>query len=301
MRLMNHVELAVRRALRNMVDFAFLNLVSVGVVASCFLLLGMFVLILANLSSVMDRWGRDVQVHAYFADGVSEDTCFRIKEEIEARADVTRVHYVSRDEALETFHRIVPDADRLLADLEGNPLPASLEIRLRPDVRDPDTVAAFATSIDRPEFLELDYAGEWVSRFYTFINLLKLSAVVMGALLAFACVVIVGNTIQLTTWARRSEIDILRLVGGTDRFIAAPFLLEGMAQGTVGALASLGLLWTAWRLLFVRMGEILGIDGGAGLLSFLPLAHQVLFVAAGLGLGLVGAWYSVRRQLDRPV
>ena len=297
---MNYLELATRRTARNLVDFAFVNVVCVGAVATSFLLVGVFLLILVNLSSVMDRWGRDVQVYAYFADGVSDETCFRTKEEIEALGEVVRVRFVSREEALEIFRQLLPDADSLLADLQENPLPASLEIRLRADIRSPDDVAAFATRIDRPEFIELDYAGEWVSRFYTFLNLLKLSAVVMGTLLAFACVVIVGNTIQLTVWARREEIAILRLVGATDRFVAAPFLLEGALQGLVGSVASVATLWVAWRVLFIGLRDTLGLTAGDRILSFFSAPELAVFVAAGLSMGLLGSWFSLRRVLDRP-
>ena len=296
----HHVEIAVRRSLRNLVDFAFLNGVSIGVVATSILLLGMFVLILVNLSGVMERWGRDVQVYTYFADGVSEERRFEIKEEIEARGEVRHVCYISKEEALETFRRLIPDADELLSDLQTNPLPPSLEIQLTSELRDPEQVAAFAREIDRPAIAELDYAAEWVGQFYTFLNLLKLSAVVMGTLLGLACLVIVSTTIQLTVWARRDEIEIFRLVGATDRFVQAPFLIEGAIQGSVGALLSVGLLWVAYRLVFVALQDVLGLSGGARVLSFLPVPYLVLIVVGGLVLGLVGSWLSLRRLLDQP-
>ncbi len=298
MNALHHLEIAVRRSLRNVVDFAFLNTVAVGVVATSILLLGMFVLILLNLSGVMERWGRDVQVYAYFAEGVGEERCFEIKEEIEALPEVRKVRYISKEEALETFRRLIPDADELLSDLENNPLPPSLEIQLTSELRDPDKVAAFAREIDRPSFAELDYAAEWVGQFYTFLNLLKLSAVVMGTLLALACLVIVSTTIQLTIWARRDEIEIFRLVGATDRFIQAPFLIEGALQGALGASVSVGLLWVAYRLVFVALQDVLGITGGARVLSFLPLPYLLGFVLGGLLLGLLGSWLSLRRLLD---
>ena len=297
---LHHAELSVRRAGRTVVDFAFLHVLCIGVVATSFLLLGVFVLIAVNLSSVMEKWGQDVQVYAYFDVGVGDETCFAAMEEIGARPEVATVRYVSRDEALETFHRLIPDADALLADLEENPLPASLEIRLHSSIRDPAQVAAFANEIDRPEFVELDYAGEWVSRFYTFLGLLKLSAVVMGTLLTIACIVIVGNTIQLIVWARRDEIAILRLVGATDRFIEVPFLLEGAIQGLAGSTLAAGLLWLAWRLLFVSLGDTLGLTAGSRLMTFLSPAEIGAYVSAGLLLGLLGSWFSLRRQLDRP-
>ncbi len=291
--------LALRRSLRNQVEFAFPSLVSTAVVAISILLVGAFLLILINLSGVMDRWGRDVQVYAYFADGVGEESRFRIKEEIEARPEVAHVHHVGPEEALETFRRLFEGADELLAELDEDPLPPSLEIRLQSSLRDPDSVAAFATSIERPEFLEVDYAGEWVARFYTFLNLLKLSAVVLGALLAFSCVVIVANTIQLTIWARRDEIEILRLVGATERFVEAPFLLEGALQGLVGSAIGVGLLAVLYEVLFVQLRESLGLALGARVLGFLPAPAWAAFLAAGLLLGLVGSWLGVRRMLER--
>ncbi len=296
---LHHAEHAVRRCLRNQVEFAFPSLISTGVVLASFLLVGVFGLILLNLSSVMDRWGRDVQVYAYFADGVGEESCFRVKEEIEIHEEVAHIHYVSPEEALETFRRLIPEADVLLADLDRNPLPASLEIRLQSDIREPAQVAAFASRIDRPEFLEIDYAGEWVSRFYTFLNLLKLSAVAMGTLLGLACIVIVANTIQLTIWARREEIEVLRLVGASNRFIEAPFLLEGVMQGLLGSALSLGLLWALYHFVFVGMQESLGLIAGTRMLSFLPPPVVALFLLAGICLGLLGSWLSVTRILDR--
>lgn len=291
--------LALRRSLRNLVEFSFPSLVSTAVVSISMLLVGTFLLILINLSSVMDRWGRDVQVYAYFADGVGEESRFRIKEEIEGRPEVAHVHYVSPEEALETFRRLFEGADELLADLETNPLPPSLEIRLKSSLRDPGGVSGFAASIQRPELLEVDYAGEWVARFYTFLNLLKLSAVVLGALLAFSCVVIVANTIQLTIWARRDEIEILRLVGATEHFVEAPFLIEGAIQGLVGSAIGVGLLVVLYEVLFVQLRETMGLALGERVLSFLPLSHCGAFLLSGLLLGLIGSWLGVRRMLER--
>jgi len=131
------------------------------------------------------------------------------------------------------------------------------------------------------------------------LNLLKLSAVAMGSLLGLACIVIVANTIQLTIWARREEIEVLRLVGASNRFIEAPFIIEGVMQGVLGSALSLGFLWIIYRFLFSGMHETLGLIAGTRMLSFLPPAVLLLFVLAGAGLGLLGSWLSVTRILDR--
>jgi cell division transport system permease protein len=118
-------------------------------------------------------------------------------------------------------------------------------------------------------------------------------------LLAFSCVVIVANTIQLTIWARRDEIEILRLVGATERFVEAPFLIEGVLQGIVGSAIGVALLGVLYQVLFVQLRETMGLALGARVLTFLPPAVWLTFLAAGLLLGLVGSWLGVRRMLDR--
>ncbi|MCK6529947.1 permease-like cell division protein FtsX [Myxococcota bacterium] len=295
--MLRHLGSAARRSLRNLAEFRFLNAVTVSVVAISLLLASTFALVLWNLTNVLDRWGKDVQITAYLAPGIDEVSTFRVKGELEALPEVEEVVYVDQRQAAEDFIRFLPEAADLLADLPQNPLPASLEVRLRPDLQDPSRIAAIAEGIRRSEFTEVDYSQEWVERLYTFLNLLKLSAVALGTLLAAASVFVIHNTIKLTVYARRQEIRVMRLVGATDGFIRAPFLLEGMVQGALGAGLALGLLYALHHGVFAYFQRHLGLAISPRIVLFLPGAWLAGFLAAGLLLGLAGSYLSLRRFL----
>ncbi len=267
---------ALRRALQGMSEHRLLALATISTVATVLLLAGSFALVLTNLSGVLDRWGKDVQVSCYLDDGVPDERVFALKAELQARPEVVAVRYVSKDEALEGM-------DRLLADLDENPLPASLEVRLAPTFQDPDAVATIAEGLRRPEFVDIDYSQEWVERFHSFLALLRLSSLVLGTLLLVAAMFLVSNTIRLAIYARRDELAIVSLVGGTRSFARLPFLIEG------------SLLALLYRFAFVELQDLLGLLLGQGVLRFLSPAGLGLILAAGIGVGLLGAWTSVVR------
>lgn len=292
---MNLFAYALRRAFKGMGEHPFLAAATISTIATVLLLLGTFGLVISNLSGVMDRWGKDVQISCYLRDDVDDETVFRIRAELSERPEVTSVRYVSRDEALERFADSIDGLDRLLADLDDNPLPASLEIRLDGAFQNPGEVRRIAEQLRRPEFEDLDWSREWVERFHAFLGLLRLSALILGTLLLCAAVILVSTTIRLAIYARRDELEIVGLVGGTRLFVRLPFLLEGALQGLAGALLALGLLVALFRLAFVELQDVLGLLLGKGVLTFLPPSSLGLLVAAGLAVGLVGAWSSLIR------
>lgn len=286
---------AFRRAFKGMREYRLLAVATVATVATVLLLTGTFVLILTSLSGLLDRWGKDVQVSCYLRDDVADVRVFELKAELEARPDVASVVYVSKDEALERFADAVDGLDRILADLDENPLPASLEIRLQAGFQEPAQVAAVAEQLRRPEFEDLDYSREWVERYHTFLGMLRLSSVILGLLLLAAGVFLVSNTIRIAIYTRREELELVALVGGTRWFARLPLLVEGALQGTLGGLVALALLAGLHRYAFVQLQASLGMLLPADALAFLPPGHSLLLIAAGAGVGLLGAWTSALR------
>lgn len=288
----------VRRALKGIGEHRFLAMATVGTVATVLVLMGAFLLVTTNLSGVLDRWGQDVQISCYLRDDLSDDALFALKGELEQMPEVQTVLYVSKAEALERFGESVDGMDRILADLDSNPLPASLEVRLRPEFQEPARVAEVASRLSRPEFEDMDYSQEWVERFHTFLALLRLSALVLGTLLLASAVFLVGNTIRLSIYARREELAIIQLVGGTRWFARMPFLLEGALLGATGAAVALALLPLLYRYAFLQLQASLGLLLTGDVIRFLPGWTLVGLFAAGLGVGLAGAWASVVRSGD---
>ncbi len=286
---------AFRRAFKGMREYRLLAGATVATVATVLLLAGTFVLLLNSLSGLLDRWGKDVQVSCYLRDDVSDDRLFELKAELEALPEVATVVYVSKDDALERFADAVEGLDRILADLDENPLPASLEIRLDAGFQEPAQVATVAERLRRPEFEDLDYSREWVERYYTFLGMLRLSSVVLGALLLAAGVFLVSNTIRIAIYARREELALVALVGGTRWFARLPLLVEGGLQGTAGGLLALLLLAGLHRYAFVQLQASLGMLLPADALGFLSPAASLALVLAGSAVGLLGAWTSALR------
>ncbi len=286
----------LRRALKGIGEHRLLAAATVGTVATVLVLTGAFLLVTTNLSGVLDRWGQDVQISCYLRDDLPDEALFALKAELERMPEVQTVLYVSQAEALERFAESVDGMDRILADLDSNPLPASLEVRLRPEFQEPARVAEVASRLSRPEFEDMDYSQEWVERFHTFLALLRLSALVLGTLLLASAVFLVGNTIRLSIYARREELAIIQLVGGTRWFARFPFLLEGALLGSAGALVALALLPLLYRYAFVQLQASLGLLLTGDVIRFLPGWTLVGLFAAGLGVGLVGAWASVVRS-----
>jgi len=289
---------ALRRALKGMSEYQFLAIATISVVATVLLLLGAFAIVLTNLSGVLDRWGKDVQISCYLQEDINDSGIFRLKAELETMSEVAAVTYVSKDEALQQFGNSIDGLDRILADLDTNPLPASLEVRLLPAFQRPEQVAMVAASLERPEFQALDYSHEWVERYHSFLSLLRLSAFVLGTLLLAAAIFLVGNTIRLAIYARRDELAIVALVGGTRWFARLPFLVEGALQGLLGGLVALLLLRLLHQYAFLEVQDSLGMALGPELMVFLPTSALLGLLVAGLGVGLLGAWTSVARSTE---
>ncbi len=286
---------ALRRALAGLREQPLLAMATSSAVAVVLTLTGTFVLVVSNLSGVLDQWGKDVQISCYLQPDVDDERLFALKAELEAMPEVVGVQYVSSDEALELFADAIEGMDRLLADLDDNPLPASLEVRLDSAHQRPEQVEDIARRLRRPEFADLDWSREWVERFHTFVALLRLSSLVLGTLLVAAGVFIVNNTVRLAVHARREELSIIALIGGTRWFAWAPFLIEGTILGCAGSAIALALLWLLHRWAFLELQASLGLLLGPELLAFLPLPSVAALALAGGAMGLLGAAASVLR------
>jgi len=283
------------RAAQNIRENRFLTLITVAVITVSMLLFSCFLLMFHNIQAALESWGHDVQVSAYLRDSISEKQAREIMATLEQRPEVAAISYVSKAEAMESFARSLEGVSGILEDLGSNPLPASLEFRLRDDLKGTDAIERFVLAIDRPEFEDIDWSQEWVEKFYSFLNLMRWSGMVLGGLLAAASIFIISQTIRLGFFARRDEFEILELVGATPFFIRVPFVLEGFVQGLTGALAAEGLLYLGFQLLVSRIDASLQSSLGARSLRFLPSDDLILIVVGGMVLGLVGSLVSVRK------
>jgi len=285
-----------RRVGRNLRQTPVLCSAAIGTVAVALMIIGFFAIVVINVQQVAQQWSREIQVVAYFDTVPDADKVQQWKTKLEAMAEIERVQFVSRDQAFKRFKaRLGDDAD-LLDGVGTDFLPASLEIVLFEDHRNKIGVESVVRQLKQiPELADVSYEPEWLERFDAFVGLLKVAGIVFGGFLLFAALFIVSNTIKLTLYARREEIEIMTLVGGTPLFIKMPFLIEGALQGVVGGVLALAGVWMIFTLVLQEgLYGILMVTGTDGIL-FLSPPQQWAMLSCGLILGLIGSVLSLRK------
>lgn len=287
----------LRRALRSLWENLYLNLMASLVIAASLLLIGVYLTVQYNLNAIVDSWDRDVHISAYFRPEVSVERRLALREELQSRREVSQVQYISEAEAQAWLKERVPDIGPVLQELGETALPASLELTLVGAEANPESIRRFAEELPSTDFEAIDHGQEWVERFNAFLSLLKLLGAVLGALIGVAALFLVANTVHLIVYNRRLELEVQKLVGATNGFIMAPFLIEGLFHGLVGGMvATLG-LFGVHRGLVVRLQEALQL-GLAGELAFLPTSWVLGLVLLGLCLGVLASAMSVQRFLQ---
>ena len=288
----------MRRAFRSLWENAYLNSVSAGVIAATTLLFGVYLSVQFNLNKMVDTWDRDIHVSAYFHPDVPEKRRFDVRDEIASRSEVLKVRYVSSETANEWMQERMPAMEDILKELGSDTLPSSLEISLTATAARPTVIDDFARTLSVTDFSDVDYGQEWIEKFQGFMAMLKLLGAIMGSLILVAATFLVMNTVHLVVYNRKEELEIQKLVGATDGYITAPFLVEGLAQGLIGSMLALGGLSAVHRLLVERLKDTFEL-GATAELQFMPSSYVALLFVAGSILGVTAAFLAVQRFLSK--
>ncbi len=286
----------IRRALRNMRQCPFLCSVAIGTAAVALTIIAFFAIVVLNVQLLTEHWSRQVEIVAYL-DAVPDAKSLQgLQAKILALPEVESVDYITREEAFSQFRkRLGNDAD-LLNGVDADILPASMEIALKPPFRNQAGVDGVVSRLQKEVGLkDLKFGREWLEKFESFVALLKLGGAVIGGFLLFAALFIVSNTIRLTQYARRDELEVMGLVGATSMFIKTPFLIEGAIQGALGGIIAIVGSFALFRLFLHEGLSSLLLASGSGAIVFLPLSFQGLLLAAGVFLGLFGSLMSLRK------
>jgi cell division transport system permease protein len=288
----------MRRAFRSLWENAYLNSVSAGVIAATTLLFGVYLSVQFNLNKMVDTWDRDIHVSAYFHPDVPEKRRFDVRDDIASRDEVLKVRYVSSETANEWMQERMPAMEDILKELGSDTLPSSLEISLTATAARPTVIDDFARTLSVTDFSDVDYGQEWIEKFQGFMAMLKLLGAIMGSLIVVAATFLVMNTVHLVVYNRKEELEIQKLVGATDGYITAPFLVEGLAQGLIGSMLALGGLSAVHKLLVERLKDTFEL-GATAELQFMPSTYVALLFVAGSILGVTAAFLAVQRFLSK--
>lgn len=288
----------IRQAWQNLKENLWLNAVTTGTITLSLLILGFFLVVFFNAKGLMEEWGSQIRITAYLTDAASQEEIAFLLKKIRSWEEVQEVQYRSPQEALRILEQKLQQQKGLLEGLPRNPLPASVEIRVKPAYQNSMAVQGMVEKLqEEPEIEELQYEAEWVERFSAFMVILKVVALGLGGMLLVTTIFVVANTIRLNIFARREEIEIMRWVGATGFFIRAPYYIEGLLQGFSGACLALGTLFLLYYLFLREIYEpVKGLLGNFQI-QFLTLEQTAAMVLGGLGLGLLGSQVSVGRYL----
>ena len=293
------------RALRYALDEAFASLwrgrqsglLSTATIAVALFVLGGFLVVTANLERLGTEWSNAAEMSVYLKDELTPDERQAI-DAVLAPSDVVAAHeFVSKSDALARFKQTFADLAAAIDTLGENPLPASFEVRLRPGAASTDGVDRLAEKLrPLPGVADVRYDRQWLNRLLVAIGLIRGFGLVLGSMLTLAAALTVANVVRLALHARRDELDIMQLVGAPQVYIRGPFVMEGLLQGGIGALAALSALTLAFFSLRGRYLLPLASAVNLSSIRFLPVDLCVLLVIGGMAVGCVGglvaAWRS---------
>ncbi|MCI0435459.1 MAG: ABC transporter permease [Gemmatimonadetes bacterium] len=282
------VPYALRESLRAFRRTPLLAGLSATMIALSLFLVGLFGVAAWNVRRVLDRIEARVQVMAYLRDNSDPGAVTIAQTDIAQYPEVREVNYISKEHALLKAREELPEFASVFGDLETNPLPASLEILLRPNQSGPEAVEAIAARLRAYPFIEdVRFGSEWLDKVYLLRRVAGATTVALGTAFALVAALIIAAAIRMAIYARRDEILIMRLVGATESFVRRPFLLEGLFTGLAGGLIALA----ATRLAFAITSDTLFQ------LEWLPLEWVLGGIAAGALVGVLASGLAVHRYL----
>ncbi len=273
------------------------TLLTVFVIALALALPAALKVFVSNSQAATGNFASAVDVSVYLKTDVPLAKAQQLAQAARQRADVAAVTLIPADKGLEDF-RTYSGFGEALAALKENPLPHVLHVRPKAQ----DGSAASLESLRGyfgawPEVDVVQVDAEWVNRFNAMLDVLRHLLVIAAALLGVGVLAVIGNTIRLEIQGRRAEIEVTKLVGGSNAYVRRPFLYTGVLYGVAGALLAWGIVALAVFVLADSVAKLAHLYGSRFNLQGLALADVGALLGAGVVLGWLGAWISAARHL----
>ncbi len=293
---------SIRQGFKNLRKNRMFTVASVGTIAACLFLFGLFYFVAGNFQHMIRNIGTSVSITAFFEEGISEEQIEIIGKTIRERPEVSDVRYISAEEAWERFQEErYADSRKQITDTfgEDNPLAesASYEIYLK-DISQQESLVAYTESVEG--IRQVNRSDEIAENL---ANINKLVGYVSGSIILILFVVamfLIRTSIATGITVRKTEIGIMRLIGASDYFIRAPFVVEGVLLGMIGAVIPLAILYFIYERVIEYIAE--RFESLTGILTFLSTGQIFsmlipLCLSLGIGIGFFGSFLTVRRHL----
>ena len=285
----------VHEGVSNMFSHGFMSFAAIGITVACLLIMGTFTLVAVNANELLLTLEQENEILAYVDDSYTESQARALQSELEEVPNVASVTYISNDQAMEDFKDQYPE-EELFQDLDPEILEDRYAIRLVDLEQQRETVERIEAL---PGISDVSHYEEIAGGFVTMRNVATVVCVALIAILFVVSVFIISNTIKLTTFDRRDEIAIMRMVGATNGFIRWPFVYEGFLLGLLGAVIAFFLQWA----LYTAVARGVDTNDTLQLIQVIPFAQlwapvAAVFAAAGIVIGVGGSLSAIRKFLQ---
>ena len=265
-----------------------LTSISIVIMSLSLLMLAVFLLATDNVLKLVSEAQNEMKMYVYLDDGVSQNEAQGLYQKILQESEVSEVQFVSKDEAMEEFRKELGDDSDLVGTLRSNPLPNSFLVTPKEEFKTRDAMVALAERIEPlPGVEEVRYGREFLDKFASVLKALYFVNGVVGFIVILSALFIISNAVRLTVISRRKTIEILKLVGATNSYIVAPFIIEGAFQAGVAAVLSLALLW----------GVTVASRSVIPDLNFFSAQKSAVYLLTCIVIGSIGSFLALRRML----
>ena len=291
----NNIGYLLKEGIRGIFLHGFMSFAAVCVTVACLLIVGSFSILVYNVNLMVDDLNKTNEILVYIDEELSDAEAKSVETKIRKLENVYQARFKSREEALKDFIED-HEGDESLAGVQAEDLRHRVVVVLEDNALMKETDAQIQAI---PGVAETTAAFEMAQGFITIQSVLHIASLAIVAVLLVVSLLIISNTVKLAMYDRKDEIAIMKMVGATNGFIRLPFVVEGFTLGMLGAGIAFGLEWIMYDALLAEMQELDTLQ----LFTFVPFEQLLIpmvatFVGAGLFVGIIGSWASIRKFMD---
>lgn len=291
----NNIGYLLKEGIRGIFLHGFMSFAAVCVTVACLLIVGSFSILVYNVNLMVDDLNKTNEILVYIDEELSDAEAKSVETKIRKLENVYQARFKSREEALKDFIED-HEGDESLAGVQAEDLRHRVVVVLEDNALMRQTDAQIQAI---PGVAETTAAFEMAQGFITIQSVLHIASLAIVAVLLVVSLLIISNTVKLAMYDRKDEIAIMKMVGATNGFIRLPFVVEGFTLGMLGAGIAFGLEWIMYDALLAEMKELDTLQ----LFTFVPFEELLIpmvatFVGAGLFVGIIGSWASIRKFMD---
>ena len=290
----------LKQGIKNIKRNWMFSIASIITMSACIFLVGVFFSIVTNVDNIAHTVEQEVPIVVYFNEGTTEEQMQQVGEQIQAMPEVSRVEFTSADEAWENFkEQYFQGSDAADGFKDDNPLANSANYSVY--LNQIEKQSEVASAIENLDYVrDVEQTEEAANTLGTFNSFVKYASVAIIGILVIISIFLISNTVSVGITVRKEEIGIMKYIGATDAFVRAPFLLEGMVLGVIGAAIPLVALYflynTVVEFILTKFSVLTSV------VSFIPVLqiYEILIpvgLALGIGIGLIGSFLTSRKHL----